>query len=39
MRADHALALGLNTYEGAVTNAAVAEAHGYPSRTLGEVLG
>ncbi len=39
LRADPALAMGLNTYEGAVTNAPVAEAHGYPSRTLAEVLG
>jgi alanine dehydrogenase len=39
LRADPALALGLNTYEGAVTYAPVAEAHGYPSIELAEVLG
>src|SRR6266704_1304334 len=31
LRGDPALALGLNTHDGAVTNAAVAEAHGYES--------
>jgi len=38
-QADPALALGLNTYAGELTNAAVAQAHGYSSRTLEEVLG
>jgi alanine dehydrogenase len=39
LRADPALALGLNTHDGALTNAAVAEAHGYPSLSIAEVLG
>jgi alanine dehydrogenase len=39
LRADHALALGLNTHDGALTNAAVAEAHGYESVDIAEVLG
>ncbi|MGI8881808.1 MAG: alanine dehydrogenase [Jatrophihabitans sp.] len=38
LRADPALALGLNTHEGEITNAAVAEAHGYMGRSLAEVL-
>ena len=38
LRDDHALALGLNTHEGQVTNAPVAEAHGYESVTVGTVL-
>jgi alanine dehydrogenase len=38
LRADKALALGLNTHDGELTNAPVAEAHGYPSRSLSEVL-
>jgi alanine dehydrogenase len=38
LRADPALALGLNTHEGALTNAPVAEAHGYRARPLAEVL-
>src|SRR5438445_2276442 len=38
LRADPALALGLNTHAGELTNAPVAEAHGYSSRTLEEVL-
>jgi alanine dehydrogenase len=38
LRADPALALGLNTHEGALTNAPVADAHGYQSRSLAEVL-
>jgi alanine dehydrogenase len=38
LRSDPALALGLNTHEGAVTNAAVAEAHGYRARTVEEAL-
>jgi alanine dehydrogenase len=37
-RADHPLALGLNTHEGQLTNAPVAEAHGYPSVALADVL-
>ncbi|HKF32629.1 MAG TPA: alanine dehydrogenase [Jatrophihabitantaceae bacterium] len=39
LRADPALALGLNTHDGALTNAAVGEAHGYPSLSIAEVLG
>jgi alanine dehydrogenase len=39
LRADPALALGLNTHDGALTNAAVAEAHGYESVDIAEVLG
>jgi alanine dehydrogenase len=39
LRRDHALALGLNTHEGQLTNAPVAEAHGYDAVTLSEVLG
>ncbi len=38
LRADHALALGLNTHDGAVTYGPVAEAHGMTSLTLDEVL-
>jgi len=38
LRADRSLALGLNTHEGALTNAAVAEAHGYPTVTVDDVL-
>ena len=38
MRDDPTLALGLNTYAGAVTNAGVAEAHGLPVKPLSEVL-
>ncbi|MDP9394116.1 MAG: alanine dehydrogenase [Actinomycetota bacterium] len=38
IRADPALALGLNTYDGAVTYGPVAEAHGMAARTLDEVL-
>jgi alanine dehydrogenase len=38
LRADPALALGLNTYDGAVTYGPVAEAHGMPSTVLSEVL-
>jgi alanine dehydrogenase len=37
-RADHALALGLNTHAGEVTYAPVAEAHGLTSLKLDEVL-
>jgi alanine dehydrogenase len=39
MKADPALALGLNTFDGALTNSAVAEAHGLESRELVQVLG
>ena len=39
LKADQALALGLNTYDGQVTYGPVAEAHGMPSVTLDEVLG
>src|SRR5665647_961953 len=38
MKADPALALGLNTYDGAVTYGPVAEAHGMTWLTLNEVL-
>ena len=38
LRADRALALGLNTHDGAVTYGPVAEAHGFASLTLDEVL-
>ena len=38
MRGDPALARGLNTHEGEVTNAPVAQAHGMASRDLAEVL-
>ena len=38
LRADHALALGLNTHDGAVTYGPVAQAHGLGSLTLDEVL-
>jgi alanine dehydrogenase len=38
LRADRALALGLNTHAGEVVNAPVAEAHGMPVRDLAEVL-
>jgi alanine dehydrogenase len=38
LQADPALALGLNTYEGAITYAPVAEAHGYRSLDLADVL-
>jgi alanine dehydrogenase len=39
LRADPALALGLNTHEGMVTCPPVAEAHGLPYTELEEVLG
>ncbi|HET9872572.1 MAG TPA: alanine dehydrogenase [Propionibacteriaceae bacterium] len=39
LRADPALALGLNTDDGTLVNAAVAQAHGLPHRELAEVLG
>ena len=38
LRADRALALGLNTHEGALTNGPVAEAHGYDAVELADVL-
>jgi alanine dehydrogenase len=38
LRADSALALGLNTWEGVVTNTPVAEAHGYEPVDLKDVL-
>jgi alanine dehydrogenase len=38
LKADHALALGLNTYDGHVTYGPVAEAHGMDFRSLDEVL-
>lgn len=38
-RADRALALGLNTHDGAVVHPAVGEAHGLPVRDVGDVLG
>jgi len=38
LRTDHSLALGLNTYDGALTNAPVAEAHGYTATALDDVL-
>jgi len=39
LKADRALALGLNTYDGAVTYGPVGTALGMPSLTLEEVLG
>ena len=38
MQADPALALGLNTHDGAVTYGPVAEAHGFAAMTLDEAL-
>jgi alanine dehydrogenase len=38
LKADHALGLGLNTYDGHVTYGPVAEAHGMASMTLDEAL-
>jgi alanine dehydrogenase len=38
LRADAALAGGLNTYDGRLTNAAVAAAHGYESVSVAEIL-
>jgi alanine dehydrogenase len=38
LRTDHPLALGLNTHEGQLTNAPVAEAHGYAAVALEDVL-
>ncbi|MCU1408282.1 MAG: alanine dehydrogenase [Microbacteriaceae bacterium] len=39
LRADASLALGLNTFGGAVTNEPVASAHSLPHRELADVLG
>jgi alanine dehydrogenase len=39
LRRDPALALGLNTHDGGLTNAAVAAAHGMASVPMSEVLG
>lgn len=39
LRRDPALALGLNTHDGQLTNAPVAEAHGYSSVELADVIG
>ena len=38
LKADPALALGLNTHDGAVTYGPVGEAHGMTSLTLEEIL-
>ncbi len=38
LKIDPALALGLNTYDGTLTNAPVAGAHGLPARDLADVL-
>ena len=38
LKADPALALGLNTYDGSLTNAPVAGAHGLSARDLADVL-
>src|SRR5437763_2457969 len=38
LRADPALALGLNTYAGELTSEPVAAAHGYSARSLADVL-
>ena len=38
LRTDHSLALGLNTHDGQLTNAPVAEAHGYQAVSLESVL-
>jgi alanine dehydrogenase len=38
LRCDAALALGLNTHQSELTNAAVAQAHGYQNRSIAEVL-
>ena len=38
LRADKALGLGLNTYDGQITYGPVAEAHGKPLLALDEVL-
>jgi alanine dehydrogenase len=39
LTADPALALGLNTYDGLITNGPVAQAHGLAHRELADVLG
>jgi alanine dehydrogenase len=39
LKADPALALGLNTHHGVITNAPVAQAHGLEHRELADVLG
>jgi len=39
LKADPALALGLNTYDGKITNGPVAQAHGLEHRELADVLG
>ncbi len=39
LKADPVLALGLNTYDGEITNAPVAQAHGLEHRELADVLG
>jgi alanine dehydrogenase len=39
LRTDPALALGLNTHDGMITNAPVAQAHGLQHRELADVLG
>jgi alanine dehydrogenase len=39
LKADPALALGLNTYDGSITNGPVAQAHGLEHRELADVLG
>jgi alanine dehydrogenase len=39
LKADLALALGLNTHDGLITNAPVAQAHGLEHRELADVLG
>jgi alanine dehydrogenase len=38
LRRDHALALGLNTHDGLLTNAPVAEAHGYQAVAVDDAL-
>ena len=38
LRADRALALGLNTHEGQLTNGPVADAHGYHAVALDDIL-
>ena len=38
LRRDHALGLGLNTHEGVITNAAVAEAHSYDAVAITDIL-
>ena len=39
LKADPALALGLNTYDGTITNGPVAQAHGLEHQELADVLG